>query len=351
MQAIGLSTRVWNNNWKCALLLAGFPVLLALLFFGLGLVLASQSEPNLWRALRAAWRWMPQFLLWGGIAAAAWFLIAWRWHQRLINGVTGAREVTRQEEPLLWNELEALCISRGERMPKLAVMETEELNAFASGLSREAGQVTVTRGLLNTLERDELRAVLAHELAHIRGGDARLAVVAAIFAGMLTFFVEMFSRARIGLPRSGGSSNSKGSGAAALIGVLLILLAAFLGTALRFALSRNREFQADAEAVRMTGDANGMIRALRRIEGRSALPRLPSMVRAMMLDDAQLARGPSLWATHPPVEQRVQALVRFAGGQDPGPLPVPAAEGTGPWAGPAADSAADPDATLPAFRP
>lgn len=345
MQAIGLSTRVWNNNWKCALLLAGFPLLLALLFFGLALVLASQSEPDLFRATRTAWRYMPQFLLWGGMAAGLWFLIAWLWHQRLLNGVTGAREVTRQEEPVLWNELEALCISRGERMPKLAVMETEELNAFASGLSREEGQVTVTRGLLNALEREELRAVLAHELAHIRGGDARLAVVAAIFAGMLTFFVEMFSRTRIRLPRSSGSgSNSgRGSGAAALVGVLLILLAAILGMALRFALSRNREFQADAEAVRMTGDANGMIRALRRIEGRSALPRLPSMVRAMMLDDAQLSRGPSLWATHPPVEQRVQALVRFAGGHDPGPLPVPTPAGAGPW-----DAAAPQEA---AFRP
>jgi heat shock protein HtpX len=347
MQAIGLSTRVWNNNWKCALLLAGFPFLLALLFFGLALLLASGEQPDLWRALRAASRYMPQFLLWGGIAAGAWFLIAWLAHQRLINGVTGAREVTRQEEPLLWNELEALCISRGERMPKLAVMETEELNAFASGLSREEGQVTVTRGLLNALERDELRAVLAHELAHIRGGDARLAVVAAIFAGMLTFFVEMFSRTRIRLPRSRGSSgNSKGSGAAALIGILLILLAAFLGMALRFALSRNREFQADAEAVRMTGDANGMIRALRRIEGRTALPRLPSLVRAMMLDDAQLSRGPALWATHPTIERRVEALVRFAGGQDPGPLPV---AGASPWDGAAV--AKDEDATIKAFRP
>lgn len=347
MQAIGLSTRVWNNNWKCALLLAGFPFLLAMLFFGLALLLASGSEPDLWRAMRAAWRDMPMFLLWGGMAAAAWFLFAWLAHQRLINGVTGAREVTRQEEPLLWNELEALCISRGERMPRLAVMETDELNAFASGLSREEGQVTVTRGLLKALEREELRAVLAHELAHIRGGDARLAVVAAIFAGMLTFFVEMFSRTRIRLPRTRSSGNNKGSGAAALIGILLILLAAFLGMALRFALSRNREFQADAEAVRMTGDANGMIRALRRIEGRSALPRLPSLVRAMMLDDAQLSRGPSLWATHPPIERRVEALVRFAGGHDPGPLPIPNEEGTGPW-----DAAPkDEDATIRAFRP
>lgn len=319
MQAIGLSTRVWNNNWKCALLLAGFPLLLAMLLFGLALIFAAAVEETEAQALRLAWSALPGFLLLGGMLALLWFAIAWFAHQRLLDGVTGARPVTRREEPLLWNEMEALCISRGERMPRLAVMETPALNAFASGLSRAEGQVTVTRGLLDALGREELRAVLAHELAHIRGGDARLAVVAAIFAGMLTFFVEGFSRARLRLPRGGGDQR-RGAGAAALVGLLLILLAAALGVALRFALSRNREFQADAEAVRLTGDANAMIRALRRIEGRSALPELPSLVRAMMLDDAALSRGPALWATHPPIAARVAALVRYAGGEDPGPL-------------------------------
>lgn len=322
MRDIGLSTRVWNNNIRCGLLLAGFPVLLAMGLYGLALMLTAGDARNLGAAMALAARALPAYLLLGGLFAGLWFLIAFWLNQNILEEVTGARAVTRAEEPLLWNTLEALCISRGERMPRLAVMETPELNAFASGLSRATGAVTVTRGLLEALEVAELRAVLAHELAHIRGGDARLGVIAAIFAGILTFLAELVlrgGRMSLMMPRRSGGSR-RGGGLAVVVGVVIILAASALAVALRFALSHNREFQADAEAVRITGEPDAMILALRRIEGRSALPRLPSLVRAMMLDDAALSRGPRLWATHPPIQARVDALVRFAGGRDPGPL-------------------------------
>jgi len=327
MRDIGLSTRVWNNNIRCALLLAGFPLLLTFALYGLALIVATGDSLDLNQAMWDAAAAMPSFLAFGFLFAGLWFLIAWLLNQRIMDGVTGARPVTRQQEPLLWNTLEALCISRGERMPRLAVIETPELNAYASGLSRETGAVTVTRGLLDNLEPAELRAVLAHELAHIRGGDARLGVIAAIFAGILTFAVEIMFRGRrraIFLPRRGGSSGRRGGGLAVVLGLVIIMIAAALAVALRFALSRNREFQADAEAVRLTADPDAMIMALRRIEGRSTMPAVPSLVRAMMLDDAAMSRGPRIWATHPPIQARVDALVRFAGGHDPGPLPPPA---------------------------
>ncbi len=325
---IGLSTRVWNNNIRCGLLLAGFPFLLAMGLFGIALIFSAGDGQDLGDAMARAARAMPAYLFFGSIFAGLWFLIAWGLNQRILDAVTGARAVTRAEEPLLWNMLEALCISRGEKMPRLAVMEVPELNAYASGLSRETGAVTVTRGLLEALEPDELRAVLAHELAHIRGGDARLGVIAAIFAGILTFVAEIVlrgGRRAVFVPRRSSGGDRRGGGLAVVVGLLIILAAAALTVALRFALSRNREFQADAEAVRLTGEPDAMIRALRRIEGRTALPRVPSLVRAMMLDDAALSRGPRIWATHPPIQARVDALVRFAGGVDPGPLPQPAA--------------------------
>lgn len=328
MRDIGLSTRVWNNNIRCALLLAGFPLLLAFALFGLALMVATGGSPDLNQAMWDAAAAMPSFLAIGFLFAGLWFLIAWLLNQRIMDGVTGARPVTRQQEPLLWNTLEVLCISRGEQMPRLAVIETPELNAYASGLSRETGAVTVTRGLLDNLEPAELRAVLAHELAHIRGGDARLGVIAAVFAGILTFVAEILLRGRmrrsIFRPRMGGASGRRGGGLAVVLGLVIIMVAAGLAVALRFALSRNREFQADAEAVRLTAEPDAMIMALRRIEGRSTMPGVPSLVRAMMLDDAAMSRGPRIWATHPPIQARVDALVRFAGGQDPGPLPQPA---------------------------
>ena len=324
MRAIGLSTQVWNNNWRCGMLLAGFPLLLALLLFGLSLM-AAEGGGGFAKSWHLAVRQFPLFLLWGGAAAAIWFGIAWLGHQRMLDVATGTLPVTREGEPDLWNSLENLCISRGETMPRLGVIETKALNAFASGLKRSEGTVTVTRGLLGALNPAELRAVLAHELAHIRNGDARLGVIAAIFAGILSLVAEVLLRGRFrtSLIRGGGGNNRRGGGLAAILGIVLILLAAGLGTALRFALSRNREFQADAMAVQITGEPDALITALRRIEGHSSMPEVPAQIRAMFFDDAALALGARFWATHPPIEERVAALVRFAGGRDPGPTPPP----------------------------
>lgn len=337
MRAVGLSTQVWNNNWRCAFLLAGFPLLLAMSLFGLSLIFT--SEPDLARAVHEAARQFPWFLLGGSILAGVWFAIAWLGHQRMIAALAGARPVTRDAEPELWNSLEEIAISRGEPMPRLAVIETDALNAFASGLRREDSAVTVTRGLMRALDRNEMRAVLAHEVAHIRNGDARLGVVAAIFAGILSLLAEMLMRSRFHIARGGSSNRRSGSGLAVIVGIVLIILAGALGTALRFALSRNREFQADATAVQMTADPDALIHALRKIEGRSAMPEVPAQIRAMFFDDEALSLGARFWATHPPIEDRVAALVRYAGGRDPGPLeltaPPPAAgEATpaSPWA-------------------
>ena len=324
MRAIGLSTQVWNNNWRCGLLLAGFPLLLALSLFGLSLIFT--SEPDFGRAVREAVRQFPVFLMGGAAVASIWFAIAWLGHQRMISALAGSSRVTREAEPELWNSLEDIAISRGEAMPRLAVIETEALNAFASGLRREDSVVTVTRGLMRALNRHEMRAVLAHEMAHIRNGDARLGVVAAIFAGILSLLADMLMRSRFHIARRGSNNRRSGSGLAVIVGIVLIVLAGALGTALRLALSRNREFQADATAVQMTADPDALIHALRKIEGRSSMPDVPAQIRAMFFDDEALSLGARFWATHPPIEDRVAALVRFAGGRDPGPLQLPVPE-------------------------
>lgn len=318
MGAYGLRTHIWNNLWKSGLLLAGFPFLLALMAYGLALVF-NDDPRGLAFAMRSAAAQWPYFFAMACIGAAIWFAIAWFANQRIIDGITGAHPVTRTEEPLLWNTLEALCISRGITMPRLAVIEAPERNAFASGLSRDKGAVTVTRGLLDALTEAELRGVLAHELTHIRNGDARLLVIAAVFSGVISLVAEMLFR---GVRFRG--NDRRGNGAAVLIGFLVIALAWGLGFVLRLALSRRREFLADAGAVELTQDPDGMIAALRRIEGQSAMPAIPAQVRAMFLDDPPRAGWFSGWsATHPPISARVAALVRHAGGQDLGVAPAP----------------------------
>jgi heat shock protein HtpX len=187
---------------------------------------------------------------------------------------------------------------------------------------------------MEALDDRELAAVLAHELSHIRNGDARLGLIAAVFVGVISLGFDMMARgtraarASGGWRRSGGGGSRQGN-AAALIGVLVIAAAWLLSMVLRMALSRNREFLADAGAVEMTADPDAMISALRKVEGRADMPEVPSQLRALFLEDASDSALSSLMATHPPIPARIEALVRFAGGRDPGPIALaPAAEET-----------------------
>ena len=127
-------------------------------------------------------------------AAALWIVIAYFFHQSIIDAVTGGEDVTRQQQPRLYNLLENLCISRGIPMPKLKMMESDALNAFATGLNRRQYAVTVTTGLLKALNDQEIEAVLGHELTHIRNGDVQMMVIAVIIAGVVGFFAELFFR-------------------------------------------------------------------------------------------------------------------------------------------------------------
>jgi heat shock protein HtpX len=260
---------------------------------------------------------------------ALWIFIAYKFNQSLVDMVTGARDVTRQDEPRLYNLLENLCISRGIPMPKLKIMEDTSLNAFASGMNEKQYAVTVTTGLLNALDDAEIEAVLGHELTHIRNGDVRMLVIAVIIAGVISFFAEFFfraffySRSGWGRSSSGDSDRGKGgSGFAIVIAIALIAVAWFLSVVIRYALSRKREFLADAGAVELTKNPDAMISALRKIENRGELHAATSAVMEMCVDNPREGFE-DLFATHPSVDSRVTALVKFAGGHDPGPLAVP----------------------------
>ena len=274
------------------------------------------------------------------IIAALWIVIAYFFHQNMIDAVTGGESVTRQQQPRLYNLLENLCISRGIPMPKLKVMDSPALNAFASGLNRRQYAITVTTGLLEALNDQEIEAVLGHELTHIRNGDVQLMVIAVIIAGVVGFFGELFFRMFTNLSwnssGSGGSSSSsssssssdrdsKGGGGAiiaVIIAVALILLAWLLSQVVKLALSRSRELLADAGSVELTKNPDAMITALRKIENRGELPGATSAVMELCVDNPREGFA-DLFATHPSVDSRVKALVQFAGGHDPGPLALP----------------------------
>jgi heat shock protein HtpX len=319
MGAYGLQTHIWNNNLKSVLLLAGFPVLLLTLMYGLCVfyVGASVEFYSVGEGLRLAAGQLARIWPFAFLAAGVWFAIAWVSHQALINMSTGAKGVTRAEAPDLYNLLENLCISRGVPMPKLAIIDTPALNAFASGLSEKNYTITLTRGIVEALERGELEAVMAHELTHIRNHDVRLLVIAVIFVGIFSFFGEMVFRntfhtgVRIGGHTSSRKGDSRGGGGLILIAIALIVVAYLLAMVIRFALSQKREFLADAGAVDLTRNPDGMIAALKKISGRSEMD-APSEIRQMMLDNQAHFAG--VFATHPSIEKRIAALENYAGG-------------------------------------
>lgn len=318
MGAFGLQTHIWNNNLKSILLLIGFPLLLLFLSFGLSFMITGATaefysvRDGIDKAIRYTFDLIPFVLLGTGV----WFSIAWFGHQKIIEATVGAKGLSRVEAPELYNMLENLCIERGITMPKLNIIETPALNAFASGVSDKSYTVTVTRGLLEALDDDQLEAVLAHELTHIVNRDVRLLIVAVIFVGIFSFFGEMLFRSmfrsgvRVGGHTRSRNGDSRGGGILILIGVAFVAIAYFLAILIRFTLSQKREYLADAGAVELTRNPDAMIGALERISGRSKMD-APDDVRQMMIDNGQPFAG--IFATHPPIEKRIAALQNFAG--------------------------------------
>lgn len=318
MGAYGLQTHIWNNNLKSMALLAGFPVLLLILMYGLtvgfvGLAFEMESVSD---GLALSWVLMGKYWPFAFLGAGVWFVIAWLSHQALINLSTGAKPVTRKEAPEIYNMLENLCISRGLAMPKLQIIESPALNAFASGVSEKNYSITLTRGIVDALDKSELEAVMAHELTHIRNRDVRLLIIAVIFVGIFSFVGEMVFRGafrtgvRIGGHSSGRKGDSRGGGVLILIAIALIVIAYVLAMVIRFSLSQKREYLADAGAVDLTRNPDGMISALKKISGRSAID-APGEVRQMMLDNTAGFAG--LFATHPSIKKRIAALEEYAG--------------------------------------
>ncbi|WDI31501.1 M48 family metallopeptidase [Hyphococcus flavus] len=320
MGAFGLQTHIWNNNLKSILLLAGFPVLLLLLSFGLSVGYVGLVEPvnGVGEGLTLAIEHLSRIWPFAFLGAGLWFFFAWMFHQKIIEASVGAKGLSRKEAPELYNLLENLCISRGLATPKLNIIESPSLNAFASGVSDKTYKVTVTRGLIETLDRDELEAVLAHELTHIMNRDVRLLIIAVIFVGIFSFFGELLFRNmfRTGL-RVGGhtrsrNGDSRGGGVLILIAIAMIVIAYLLALVIRFALSQRREYLADAGAVELTRNPNAMISALKKISGRARID-APNDIQQMMVENTQPFAG--VFATHPPIDKRIEALVNFAGGK------------------------------------
>jgi heat shock protein HtpX len=271
-----------------------------------------------------------------------WVCIAMFQARRLVDGVTGARELAGEQRAYIHGLVEPLCISRGLSAPALMVIDDPAPNAFASGFDKENAAITVTSRLLEVLDEDELESVLAHELTHIRNSDITLMFTATVIGGWIEFWGDAlvtFLRAHTKQDVNHSAQptpfvpprNGLVGIVVAILGLIIVILAAFISRYSRLAISRRREFLADAGAVELTKNPDALIRALLKLEANSRLERMPSAIQSMCFCNP-LEGILALFSTHPPVAKRVEALVQYAGGRRPhavlpGSAPTPA----GPW--------------------
>ena len=326
-KSVGLTSHIYNNNLRSLMLLAGFPLLIFLMIlafctglYGFGMITPKQLP---WaEAFDQGWLLSLRYGYWALIGAAIWFTVAYFFHTQLIQKMTDAHPVTYEEEPELYRLLENLCISRGLTMPYFQIIETPALNAFASGINEKTYAITVTRGLLQALDKDELEAVLAHELTHIMNKDVRLLIISVVFVGMISFFCEMAFRSMVYGRHGRSSRNEKNTGAMYLLAFVILAIGYVFAILIRFSLSRKREYLADAGAVELTKNPEAMMRALMRISGHDTIDNLPEDVELMCIENTSGFMG--LFATHPPIQRRIETISAMTS------TPIPTLSGANP---------------------
>ena len=307
MQYLGIRQQIARNNNKSILFLLAFPLLILV---GAYVVLYILSDQDIERTNTQFLSIIPMVL----IGVAIWFFISYFFHTQMIQSATHSRPLERRENMRVYNLTENLCMSVGMTMPKLYIIESDALNAFASGINEKTFAVTLTRGIINRLNDEELEGVIAHELTHIRNRDVRLLIVTIVFVGIFATIADFALRMLLNGSMSSSRSrkNDKGGGALVLLIILLVAGAIyFLSILFKLALSRSREYMADAGAVELTRNSLALASALKKISGHSTIREVQNDEVKELFIDYKAQGFFSLFATHPPIEKRIQVLEQY----------------------------------------
>lgn len=340
MKYVGMHTQISRNNRMTFLLLLMFPLIIlgvvwafiALInYFGNGyydqygnVVHEMDYEVVKYYFLNA----LPWVV--GGVAI--WFVIAFLFNTSMVRAATGAHSISRKENPRLYNIVENLCMTAGMDMPKINMVDDPQLNAFASGIDKNSYTVTVTSGLMNLLDDDELAGVIGHELTHIRNHDTRLLITSIIFVGIISTVMSVIVQMMYNMMWFGGGSrriggsdddDNRGSGVAMIVVLIIgyaLCAVAYLFTALtRFAISRKREYMADAGGAELCGNPLALASALRKISGDPGLQNVKrdDVAQLFIIHPQHLTGGgalsflSSLFSTHPDTKKRIEILEQF----------------------------------------
>lgn len=252
-----------------------------------------------------------QGMIFALIMALVMNFFAYWFSDRIALRMSRAREVTPQQAPELYQIIEELCGKAGLPMPRVYVTPQQTPNAFATGRNPRHAAVAVTEGILRTLSHDELEGVLAHELGHVKNHDILISSIAAVMAGAISYLATMAQWAMLfgGFGRSGDGEDSAGGA----VGALLMMIIAPLSAAfIQMAISRSREFQADATGAAICGRPRSLANALQQLENYNRrLPMSVNPATAQMYIVNPLAGGSltNLFSTHPPIEERIRRLL------------------------------------------
>jgi heat shock protein HtpX len=311
MKYTGLQTQIWKNNIKSVILLILFPCIIFILVWLFFFLIKDTPDQRIYYANQYFLRFIP----WISAGVLIWFLIAYFSNTAMIRKATGSVPLERSENKRVYNLVENLCIANGMKMPAINLIEDDSMNAFASGINTSSFTISLSRGIINNLTDEELEGVVAHELTHIKNRDVRLLIVSIIFVGIFSFITHALLRS----VRYAGSTKGKKDGKIILIALLLAAIGFLLSTIFRFALSKKREYMADAGGAEMTKNPLALASALEKV---SADARIEAVTRN---DVAQLfIENPgeekkksgslsfsSIFATHPPIQKRIEILKQF----------------------------------------
>jgi len=320
MQYVGIQTQQRRNNIRSLILLFLFPCLvigLVFLFCYLLTAFTHREFPanNLMELSGILFSGIAPYIIAGIVI---WFIIAYFANTKIISSATKSHPLERKNNKRVYNLVENLCMAQGMKMPKINVIGDNSLNAFASGINDQTYTITLSQGIITKLNDEELEAVIAHELSHIRNRDVRLLIVSIVFVGIFSMIAAI---AWDMIYYSSRSVRNKRDNKAIFIIILVLIIAAigyFFTTLMRFAISRKREYLADAGAAEMTRNPQALANALRKIS------KDPDIEAVRREDVAQLfiehpgkhaksafSRISGLFATHPPIERRIQVLEQF----------------------------------------
>jgi heat shock protein HtpX len=286
-----LLRQIESNRRNSYLLLIGMTILTAVALYAFSLILELGDSG---------------FLI-AGVLAIIYALFSYFLADKAVLALSGAKEVQKSEYPYLYNTIEGLSLAAGLPTPKMYVIDDPAPNAFATGMDPKKSSIAVTSGLLKTMNRAELEGVLAHEMSHIGNYDMRYATIAVIMLGLISILADFAMRYLFW--GRGGRREGKGSGALMLIGLVLIILAPIFAQLVRFAISRKREYLADATGAKLTKNPEGLASALEKIS--KSTQRVASASEAtapLYFANPMGGKIMGLFSTHPQVEERIKNL-------------------------------------------